>query len=54
MEFLNRKAKDRYVIPDKLILPKECPPTAIEDVHKDILIRKYNLETLATLFKELD
>jgi hypothetical protein len=43
MEFLYREARDRYGIPKSLITPRMSPPNAVEDIHRDILIRKYNL-----------
>jgi hypothetical protein len=54
MEFLEREAKDRYIIFNSYITPKEYPPTAVEDIHKEVLVRKYNLNLMGKLFTELD
>lgn len=51
---MEREAKDRYTIPDSLIKPKSTPEHAVEDVHREILTRKYNLQTLSKIYKELD
>ncbi len=53
-EFLSREAKDRYWIPHFSQLIKPSYVNAVEDIHTDFLLRKYNLQTLGSLFKELD
>jgi len=54
MEFLHREAKDRYVIPETLIGKKGLPSTVVEEIHKDIIVKNYSLESLSHLFKDLD
>ena len=52
-EFLAREALDRYEIP--VTKRSICDPsTAVEDIHRDFLKSKYNLQTFGALFKELD
>jgi hypothetical protein len=43
LEFLQREAKDRYEIPKKLTVAPKTAPNAVEEVHRDIIVRHYNL-----------
>ena len=42
-EFLEREAKERYVIHRSSTEPKKTPDNAVEEVHQEIIRRKYNL-----------
>ncbi len=53
-EFLSREAKDRYVIPSSQGVSKPSYADEIDTIHRDFLIKHYNLGTLETLFKDLD
>lgn len=53
-EFLSRDARGMYEIPKSLTNSKPSYADSVDEIHREFLVRRYNLHTLATLFKELD